>query len=314
MGIRVFSGGGGGTSFTGGSIDTALTFTPDNTIDVGSASLRPRSVYAGTSVISPLYDRPEPTATTGASQAGLPISITASDAVASTDTAGAAAGGSVTITAGAAARNTSGNANGGNITLTPGAGIGTGISGKVIIPAGSNAAPSLVIGAGMLTGFSSPSTDVLQFSGNNGSLPAWISNYRNFTFDSAYLVGWSSSNAAANAADTGLARNAAGVIRATDGSTGIKGFLGGGASVASATALPVPTGRVFHVSGTTTITSITSTNFQSGAVITLIFDGVLTFTDGSNLKLAGDFVTTADDTITLAYDGTNWYEVCRSVN
>ena len=41
---------------------------------------------------------------------------------------------------------------------------------------------------------------------------------------------------------------------------------------------------------------------------------VLTFTDGSNLKLAGNFVTTADDTITLAYDGTNWYEICRSVN
>ena len=32
-------------------------------------------------------------------------------------------------------------------------------------------------------------------------------------------------------------------------------------------------------------------------------DDVLTFTDGNNLKLAGNFVTTADDTITLAYDG-----------
>jgi hypothetical protein len=53
---------------------------------------------------------------------------------------------------------------------------------------------------------------------------------------------------------------------------------------------------------------------QAGVVITLIFDGALTFTDGNNLKLAGNFVTTADDTITLAYDGTNFYEIARSVN
>ena len=114
--------------------------------------------------------------------------------------------------------------------------------------------------------------------------------------------------------DTAIERSAAGVVKVTDGSTGIRGLLGGGTSVASATALPVPTGRVFHVTGTTAITSITSTNLQAGAVITLIFDDVLTFTNGNNLKLAGDFTTSADDTITLAYDGTNWYECSRSVN
>ena len=37
-------------------------------------------------------------------------------------------------------------------------------------------------------------------------------------------------------------------------------------------------------------------------------------TDGSNLKLAGNFVTTADDVITLVCDGTNWFEMSRSVN
>lgn len=89
---------------------------------------------------------------------------------------------------------------------------------------------------------------------------------------------------------------------------------GGGATVASAGALPLPTGRVFHVSGTTTITSITATNLEVGTVITLIFDDVLTVTDGSNLKLAGNFITSADDTLTLAYDGTNFYEIARSVN
>jgi len=90
-------------------------------------------------------------------------------------------------------------------------------------------------------------------------------------------------------------------------------FQKSGSVVASAAAI-TPTGNVFHVSGTATITSITSTNINAGTVICIIFDGALTFTDGSNLKLNGNFVTTADDTITLVYDGTNWYEIARSVN
>jgi hypothetical protein len=132
-----------------------------------------------------------------------------------------------------------------------------------------------------------------------------------------YHIKWNSTDASGiqvDGADTGLARSAAGVVKVTDGYTGIRGLHGGGAAVASAAAMPVPTGRVFHVTGTTSITSITSTNFQSGACITLIFDGVLTFTDGSNLVLFASFVTTADDTISLCYDGTNWYETGRSVN
>ena len=87
-----------------------------------------------------------------------------------------------------------------------------------------------------------------------------------------------------------------------------------GASVASATAMPVPTGRVFHVTGTTSITSVLTTGLSAGSVVTLIFDGILTFTDGNNLKIAGNLVTTADDTITLAFDGTNFYEIGRAVN
>lgn len=85
-------------------------------------------------------------------------------------------------------------------------------------------------------------------------------------------------------------------------------------SVASAAALTLPQGvRVITVTGTTTITSIVATG-HGGAVITLIFAGILTVTDGSNLKLAGNFATTADDTITLACDGVSWFEVARSVN
>lgn len=84
-----------------------------------------------------------PAATTGASQAGKTVTITASNAVASTDTASAAAGGSVTIQAGNAARLTSSNANGGDINLVTGAGIGTGVAGSVVVPAGAVSAPAL---------------------------------------------------------------------------------------------------------------------------------------------------------------------------
>lgn len=254
----------------------------------------------------------DPAAAAGASVAGDALALTAGNAVASTDTAGAAAGGAVTITAGNAARLTSGNANGGNIVLVGGTGIGTGTAGQVIIPNGATTVPSLAFTGSTNTGFNKGgAVNGIEFCENGTSVG--LITAAQLGVVSSKFIGWYASNVT-QPLDTAVARNAAGVIRATDGSTGIRGFLGGGAAVASAAAMPVPTGRVFHVTGTTNITSITSTNFQAGAVITLIFDDVLTFTDGNNLKLAGNFVTSADDTITLVYDGTNWFETSRSVN
>lgn len=85
-------------------------------------------------------------------------------------------------------------------------------------------------------------------------------------------------------------------------------------AVASAATIAITPGqRVVNISGTTGITSITATG-HNGAVVTLIFAASLTVTDGSNLKMAGNFSATADDTLTLACDGTNWYEVARSAN
>ncbi|MBU0977408.1 MAG: hypothetical protein KKD18_03260, partial [Nanoarchaeota archaeon] len=78
--------------------------------------------------------------------------------------------------------------------------------------------------------------------------------------------------------------------------------------------LPLLWGENFNVTGTINITSIAAADSISGRTIFLKFEGILTFTDGSNLKLEGDFVTTADDTITLFCDGTDWYEKGRSVN
>lgn len=85
-------------------------------------------------------------------------------------------------------------------------------------------------------------------------------------------------------------------------------------AVASAAALALPLGAdVVSVTGTTGITSITATG-NTRRTVTLIFAAALTVTDGSNLKLAGNFTTTADDTLTLYCDGTNWIELGRSIN
>jgi hypothetical protein len=84
-------------------------------------------------------------------------------------------------------------------------------------------------------------------------------------------------------------------------------------SVASASTITLPFGQpLVNVTGTTTINTITAAGF--GTKVTLVFAGALTVTDGSNLKLAGNFVSTADDTLSLISDGTNWIEVSRSVN
>lgn len=87
----------------------------------------------------------------------------------------------------------------------------------------------------------------------------------------------------------------------------------GSETVASANTIAIGRGIPFvAITGTTEIKKVTAT--LAGHVVTLKFAGILTVTDGENLKLASSFTTTANDTITLACDGTNWYEIARSVN
>ena len=95
--------------------------------------------------------------------------------------------------------------------------------------------------------------------------------------------------------------------RILDNETGTSNTL---ASAASLT-LP-PNGDYFYVTGTTGITSISAAFL--GRRITLQFATALTITDGGNLALAGNFTTSAADTISLVYDGSNWIETSRSVN
>jgi Pectate lyase superfamily protein len=107
----------------------------------------------------------------------------------------------------------------------------------------------------------------------------------------------------------------AGTLPATYHAEGNHGPSGGLAwrDVASAATVTLPpVGARFRITGTTGITSITAS--WNGREVTLRFAAGLTVTDGSNLRLAGNLTATEDDTITLACDGTNWYEVGRSVN
>ena len=82
-------------------------------------------------------------------------------------------------------------------------------------------------------------------------------------------------------------------------------------SAASTIALPEITDQ-FVVIGTTTITAL-SVGY-AGRVVSLRFANTVTVTDGSNLKLAGNFSATADDVMVLESNGANWYERSRSSN
>lgn len=87
-------------------------------------------------------------------------------------------------------------------------------------------------------------------------------------------------------------------------------------TVASAGTLTLPTvGEMFSVTGSTTVTTITAS--WAGRRVVLVWAASATFdvTDGSNLKLATSLTTAvADSTLDLICDGTNWYELGRSVN
>lgn len=91
-----------------------------------------------------------------------------------------------------------------------------------------------------------------------------------------------------------------------------------GTVIASADELDPGSGCIFQVTGTTAITKIKVAAAETGRLIILQFRGTLAgtgFTDGNNLKLAGNFAADVDDTIMLlCVDGTNWFELSRSAN
>jgi hypothetical protein len=146
--------------------------------------------------------------------------------VASTDTAGAAAGGSVTVTAGAAARNASGNANGGDIVLATGAGIGTGTAGSVIVPLGTAAAPGIEFTGDAGTGIFQRADNFIMVA-SNGTEQAY---FRTPASDSGALslnggLSLHAGSPAGIGATAGVILSASGVIRVTNGATGLGSTL-----------------------------------------------------------------------------------------
>lgn len=89
-------------------------------------------------------------------------------------------------------------------------------------------------------------------------------------------------------------------------------------SVASGATITLPpSSEIVPISGTADITAINvvghrdrrvTLRFISAKVTTGVVD------NGTTLNLAGNFAYTANSTLTLACDGTNWYEIGRSIN
>ncbi len=54
---------------------------------------------------------------------------------------------------------------------------------------------------------------------------------------------------------------------------------------------------------------------MQGLVVTIVSTYANTkFTDAGTLKLRGNLNCTLDDTLALAFDGANWFEISRSAN
>jgi len=299
-----------------GSATWNLIWPSDNTFDIGAAgTTRPRTGYFGTSVITPALT------VSGLTSGRVPVASTGGSFVDfSTFTF---AGGTVTATNFTATSGvTAASVTDSGLTATRCTFAGTGgllsDDADCTFATDTLSVTKLAAGAG-----ASSATSIRMTDDNTGFAEVTSTNwgwYVNGT-ESIRLgstgqvgtIGGIALGPSISAPDAQFTRSAAGVVKFANGASA-RGFLGGGVAASSATALAVPASAVYHVTGTTNITSITSTNIGTGTCIVLIFDGVLTFTDGSNLKLAGDFVTTADDTIGVCYDGTNWYETHRSVN
>lgn len=95
-----------------------------------------------------------------------------------------------------------------------------------------------------------------------------------------------------------------------------------GADVASANDTTLSQGNYFDITGNTTINGIASAGWTAGSVVVLQFDSTPTVKHNTaasagfaSLLLAGavDFVASANDTLTLVYDGTTWRETGRAV-
>ena len=164
-------------------------------------------------------------------------------------------------------------------------------------------------------------------SGATGTIATWVANGFN-----GLTVGRNSSNTPTytdcaniyvtpNIAGTGVTLTNNWAIWST-GNMRIDGrmVLGKGADVASASGLTLgEDGNLFNITGTTTINTITATRWRAGSVIILHFTGALTVTHNSggtnDIMLSGsaNFATAANSRLQLYFDGTDWWEISRTL-
>lgn len=86
-------------------------------------------------------------------------------------------------------------------------------------------------------------------------------------------------------------------------------------NLASAATLTLPNVvDIVHVTGTTPITNITISWKDRRVTLKFATGAANMVVDGGNLKMAGNFSPDADDTITFVSEGSNWWEVSRSIN
>ena len=90
---------------------------------------------------------------------------------------------------------------------------------------------------------------------------------------------------------------------------------GRGIDIPSSNTIDIPLeGDIFALTGVAGIVTITASSCN-GRTVTLISTDNVTIFDGSDLKLNGDWVSgAANSTLSLVCDGTNWYEISRSIN
>lgn len=112
--------------------------------------------------------------------------------------------------------------------------------------------------------------------------------------------------------DTGLSRVAAGVVGIGTGTDGSVAGVGRatyyeavvGASVASAATI-APTGGIFHVTGTTQITTISLPRAGFTGSIRVIPDGIFSTATGGNIAVAS--IAVVARLLEFCFDGTSWY-------
>jgi hypothetical protein len=253
-----------------------VIFGTDNTYDIGaSGATRPRNVYVATGVFTPALTVSGLTATR-CTFAGVG-GLLSDDADCTFD--------------------------GTRLTVTSAT-----VPTQLVIPAGTLAATGTLLGNDADTWLGSVSPGIFSYY-MNGTERVRMDAGGNLSITGSFSLG---TLAGPDILFSKLATNVARCVAGFGGTT--RCLLGGGAAVASASALPVPTGAFYHITGTTTVTSQTLTGIGHGTCFTLVFDAAVTVTDGSNLKLNGNFAADADDTLGLCCDSTNCYETHRSPN